>query len=125
MANLVIKNNNNTDASLTFDRGTNANWQVTNSSGNLIFSSDWDSSKRDYFQVFTMNHTTGNAIFHKGTVTASSFIGDLDGNAATATQAENDGDGKKISATYWKSADLVEATSTQIKALFTAAAKED
>ena len=42
-----------------------------------------------------------NAIF-PANVTATNFIGKLDGNAATATKASQDGDGNTISSTYLK-----------------------
>lgn len=85
MANLVIKNNNNADVSLTFDRNTNASWRIVNSEGILYFQNDWTSAKGDYFNVLTLNYNTGNAVF-KGTVTASSFIG----NASSATKLTTD-----------------------------------
>lgn len=83
MANLVIKNNSQSDVSLTLDRGNNANWRMLNSSGILKVQTDWTDKKGNYYNVITLNYNTGNATI-KGSVTAPSFIGALTGNAATA-----------------------------------------
>lgn len=105
MANLVIKNNSQSDVSLTLDRGNYANWRMLSSGGILKVQTDWTDKKGNYYNVITLDYNTGNATI-KGSVTAPSFIGALTGNAATADKWKTartiklTGDVNDVSATF-------------------------
>lgn len=58
--NLTIKNTNNADAILTFDRGVNANWRLKNSSGTLYFECDYTGSKGSYYTGAKLDYNSGN-----------------------------------------------------------------
>lgn len=57
---VTIKNTNSADVSIVLDRGNNANWRMRNTSENLIFESDYDSAKTDYYSALTLNCNSGN-----------------------------------------------------------------
>ena len=81
----TFKNVNGEDVALILDRNTNASWKILNTSGVLKFQSDYTTAKGEYYDVFKLDYNSGNGTF-KGTVTATKFIGDLEGNADTATK---------------------------------------
>ena len=56
----TIKNTGGADTSIIFDRGSNANWRIRNTSGNLLFESDYASSKGSYYTGLTLNYNSGN-----------------------------------------------------------------
>ena len=56
----TIKNTGGADTSIIFDRGSNANWRIRNTSGNLLFESDYASSKGSYYAGLTLNYNSGN-----------------------------------------------------------------
>lgn len=58
---ITIKNTNAADTLLTFDRGNNAaNWRFRNSSGMLLFETDYISSKVNYYSAARLEFNSGN-----------------------------------------------------------------
>ena len=76
----TFSNKDGGSVALILDRGTKANWKILNGNGNLFFQSDYTASKQSsYYNVLTLYYNSGNAIF-KGQVTATKFIGNIQGN---------------------------------------------
>ena len=96
---LKVNNTAGNDVSIELARGTNADWKLLNASGILHIQSDYNNGKGAYFDVLTLSHGSGNAIF-KGTVTATTFNGSLARSGVSASwQQANKGQGVLINKT--------------------------
>lgn len=86
-------------------RNNLSSWKIVNDTDFKIQNNWSNSGAVNYFNVVTLAYSTGNATF-KGTVTAPTFIGALNGNATSATTANSatkatqDGSGNTITSYY-------------------------
>lgn len=81
---LTLNANSNTNVGIVLKR-TNSSWQILNASGEFIIQGNYkNGSVGDWYNAFKFA-ASGNATF-TGTVTAPEFIGDLTGNADSATK---------------------------------------
>lgn len=93
---LTLNNQNGGDVILNLNRGSNADWRFYGQSGNLKVQCDYTSSKGSFYDVLTLNYSSGNANF-KGTATATSFNGMLArGGKSVSWRTGNYGDGVLI-----------------------------
>lgn len=81
---LTLNANSNTNVSIVLKR-TNSSWQILNASGEFVIQGNYkNGSVGDWYNAFKFS-ASGNATF-TGKVTAPEFIGDLTGNADSATK---------------------------------------
>lgn len=90
---VTLKNTSGSDASLVFDRNSNANWRVRNTAGDLLFESDYTTEKGSYYTGLKLSYNSGDVtakgeiyakngqkVYHTGNPQTS-----ITGNAGTAT----------------------------------------
>lgn len=61
------------DCYIEFNRGSNADWRIVNSAGNLYLQSNYTTSKGGYYNVLQLNYNSGSAIL-KGGLSASGDV---------------------------------------------------
>ena len=82
MANLILKNNTAAnDVMVEFNRGSNSNWRLVNSGGNLSAQCNYTDSAGSYYKVLELFYKSGNATL-KGGLTLN---GSLTLNKSTIT----------------------------------------
>lgn len=85
--NLKLTGINGTgDVQLELWRGTNASWKFLNTGGVLKLQTNYKNGIVPYFDVLSINYNTNEASF-SGSVTAPTFIGNLNGNATSSTNS--------------------------------------
>ena len=76
------------DIYLELWRDSNASWKILNSSGTLYFQNNYTSTVGNYFNCIALEYNTGN-MWCKGSISANGgFIGNLNGTASSAGNAD-------------------------------------
>lgn len=94
----TIKNASGGDASLIFDRASNANWKIMDSSGDLYFQSDYTSNKGSYYNVLRLDYNTKRAAFYGDVIPNGNATQNL-GGSSNKWEALYVGDGTDATST--------------------------